>query len=179
MGDRVAVLAPLDRSDGSNPMQIGTPLDLYNEPDNVFVARFIGTPKMNLLEARVDEIRADDGSVMLLVGTTRFKIPDHYAVEDWSEPGSVILVGFRPEHLGDATDSRWQHTAKLSGTVEIVETLGSEIVVYMRCEGQLVSSKLTSLIKPPATGSVFEAQINLDYLHLFDPTTQKRLPYKS
>jgi multiple sugar transport system ATP-binding protein len=128
MGDRVAVLC-----DG-RLQQVATPEDLYVYPDNLFVATFIGSPAMNLLEGRLEP---DDTGLRLVIGDDhRFHLPDsapdrrptlHAAV------GRPIVVGIRPEILADATvgGSPWTESGPLSGMVELREALGSETILHL------------------------------------------------
>ncbi|ODT81357.1 MAG: ABC transporter ATP-binding protein [Pelagibacterium sp. SCN 64-44] len=106
MATRIAVL------NKGNLEQVGTPFELYNSPRNLFVASFIGSPKMNLLKG------AASGTAIDLPGLGQFPV----AVA----PGEVT-VGIRPEHLtiGDAGD------LSIEGTISLVEYLGSEIFLYV------------------------------------------------
>lgn len=97
-------------------MQIGTPRDLYERPENLFVAQFIGSPKMNVLPCEVI-----DGAVNL--GGAK-SIP---------APATSVKIGFRPEHLEITTRTK----SELSGTIEFVEYLGADIYLYVRTEGQI------------------------------------------
>jgi multiple sugar transport system ATP-binding protein len=129
MGDRVAVLR-----DG-HLQQIATPEDLYLYPDNLFVATFIGSPAMNLLEGRLE---AEDNRVSLVLGDDhRFPLPDtppdrrptlHAAVD------RPIVVGIRPEIIADAAvgGPPWRNSGRLSGLVELREALGSETVLHLQ-----------------------------------------------
>jgi lactose/L-arabinose transport system ATP-binding protein len=118
LADRIVVLR-----DG-NIEQVGTPLDLYNNPDNQFVAGFVGSPKMNFIPARIVE-RGEKGATIELAGErpTRLTQPLNGPVP---EPGSRVVVGVRPEHFGDAGKG----DADLSVKVDIVEHLGGTSFVY-------------------------------------------------
>ncbi|WP_246723455.1 sn-glycerol-3-phosphate ABC transporter ATP-binding protein UgpC [Rhizobium sp. ARZ01] len=94
--------------------QIGSPLDLYNNPDNVFVAGFIGSPRINLLEARAD------ARGLLTVGNCTFKP----AIEAKLPKGTKVIVGLRPEHF----DANGAGEAHLVMTVDVVENLGGTSV---------------------------------------------------
>jgi multiple sugar transport system ATP-binding protein len=103
--------------------QVGSPLELYNHPDNLFVAGFIGSPKMNFLP--VDIARAGDNGITV-------KLPDgaDYTVPvaaDGAAPGNKATLGVRPEHLvvGHAGDGR------VTGKAIAVEHLGGETWVYL------------------------------------------------
>ena len=100
--------------------QIGSPLELYDRPTNRFVASFIGSPSMNMLEGRVSR----DGGVFVDVGPVRLPVPDHAALID----GRAVVFGVRPEHLELSDDG-------LPVTVSVVEPTGSETHVVSRMGG--------------------------------------------
>jgi multiple sugar transport system ATP-binding protein len=103
--------------------QFGSPLELYHHPQNLFVAGFIGSPKMNLLEGEIADgtdnaisVRLADGASLVAAGG-----------RDGARPGEKVTVGMRPEHLleGGGGDSQ------LEGTVVAVEHLGGETYIYL------------------------------------------------
>jgi multiple sugar transport system ATP-binding protein len=113
MGDRVAVLRR------GQLQQIDAPQRLYEEPSNLFVASFIGSPAMNLLEAVVD-----GGSVR--IGETQLPVDTPAPLRTYE--GRRLAVGIRPEHLRVASGSR---SGGLRGTVLLSEALGSELLVHV------------------------------------------------
>lgn len=165
MGDRIAVL-----HDGEL-RQVGSPLDLYDTPANVFVAQFIGTPNMNVLKMTVSE----DGTQLVHPDIT---IP---APANWKEgiescKGKEVYVGIRPEHARDASEHDWTNTENLSGTVKIIETLGHEVVVHIALENE--SKEFIAKMdvhRTPKVGSKIELHVNTDKLHIFNGETQQRL----
>ena len=128
MGDRVAVL-----KDGYL-QQIGAPQHLYDEPNNVFVAAFIGSPSMNLY----DGVVTLDGDMSVLIGTQRVALaPEtlekHPALRSYD--GQQVVVGIRPEDFEDAaivTDA--PPDRRLKATVRLVEALGSELMVHLEID---------------------------------------------
>jgi ABC-type sugar transport system ATPase subunit len=108
LGDRIAVL-----SDGIL-QQIGKPQEVYDRPDNVFVAGFIGSPSMNLLRGRVDGSRLCAGALQL--------------AGDLELPDGDVIVGFRPEALVPVGESRPEPTFEV--LVDVVEPLGDEVLVH-------------------------------------------------
>jgi ABC-type sugar transport system ATPase subunit len=100
--------------------QVGTPLELYHTPRNTFVAGFIGSPKMNILEGRVVEL--EQGTVGVDTPSGRLAVavePEDLAV------GDTVQVGIRPEHMRIGAEGEG-----LSVVVEVVERLGDETMVY-------------------------------------------------
>jgi multiple sugar transport system ATP-binding protein len=125
MGDRVAVL------NAGQIEQCDTPRDLYDRPANLFVAAFIGSPSMNFFPALVE--RRDTGLVAV-VADIAIPLDPSILIDDFPAwVGRTITVGVRAESI-TATP---QHEAapQLSGTVEFVEELGSEVIVHTRVAG--------------------------------------------
>jgi multiple sugar transport system ATP-binding protein len=125
MGDRVAVMRK------GQLQQVAPPQELYDRPLNLFVGGFIGSPAMNLVEARLEE---HDGGIAAILGDTRLKLDEENVA---ARPGlrryagRSIVVGIRPEHLEDAelvTDAPADR--RLKGDVELREALGAELMVH-------------------------------------------------
>ena len=108
LADRIVVLR------GGNVEQVGAPIDLYQNPDNAFVAGFIGSPRMNFLSATVQP------SGRLAAGGIELDSPARVALE----PGKTLQLGVRPEHLDESSGYG------LEATVEFVEMLGSTSYVH-------------------------------------------------
>jgi len=152
MGDRVAVL-----KDGLL-MQVGTPRDPYDHPNNVFVAGFIGSPAMNLLELPVT-----DGGVKF--GDTVYPI-DRTAL---SHAEGKVTLGVRPEDLNLSERG-------LPVQVDVVEELGADAYIYGRTtdsEAQIIAR--TDGRRPPEKGSTIHFTPNQGHVHLFDTSSGDRL----
>jgi multiple sugar transport system ATP-binding protein len=133
MADRIVVL-----KDGL-VQQVDHPQEMYNKPDNVFVAGFIGSPAMNFLSARLEK---DNGGYVVTFGKTRMPLSREAvgeAKERGSEPdsyaGKEVIVGIRPEHMEDSeTEEAQNFEAAESSAMEIepqvIESMGSEKNVY-------------------------------------------------
>jgi multiple sugar transport system ATP-binding protein len=140
--------------------QIGSPLEVYDTPANVFVAGFIGSPSMNMLEAVV---RRGDGGLVAEVGQTRMPLAGHEALED----GREIILGVRPEHLV-------QTEGGLRGKIAVVEPTGSETHVIVRSE----SRELVAVVRErrdyrPGQDIILGADPAT--VHVFDRKTGKRI----
>ena len=130
MGDRVAVMAR------GLLQQVDTPQHLYDHPDNLFVATFIGSPQMNLVLGTVD-LGAGDAHVT--VGAHRFDLTDAVLAERpglRAHDGQDVVVGIRPESLEDASLSDGRLPSTIDVTVELLEGLGSEVVAHARLEAR-------------------------------------------
>jgi len=128
MGDRVTVMR-----DGTL-QQVDTPQTLYDNPDNVFVAAFIGSPAQNLYDATVGE-----GARSVKLGSQTVMLPDTVALKRpalRAFAGKDVVVGMRPEHLHAASPETTG--PKLVGDVELVEALGSELVVHFTIDAHRV-----------------------------------------
>ena len=126
MADRIVVLR------GGVIEQVGTPLELYRNPVNTFVAGFIGSPKMNLIGAIVGETEAN-GVRLALGGGAYLVVPARLDLR----PGQSITVGLRPEAV--ALDE----AGTMPGLVDVVEHLGGETLAYVNLgAGPLVTAKL-------------------------------------
>jgi multiple sugar transport system ATP-binding protein len=126
MGDRVAVMRK------GELQQVATPQELYDRPVNLFVAGFIGSPAMNLLEADV-EGTGDD--LTLALGSQRLKLGREAPRALAGYAGRRLIVGIRPEGLEDAAIDEHRDTQQaLEAQVELREALGSEIVLHLRID---------------------------------------------
>jgi multiple sugar transport system ATP-binding protein len=153
LASRIVVL------NGGRIEQIGAPLELYHRPANLFVAGFIGSPRMNFLPARV--IAADERSVLVSAAGAEIAIPrsDHkLAVSD------ALTLGIRPEHVGISDSSRG-----LAAEVVLVERLGGEALVHCRESGtdQQFIAKLDGSCQLSSRDPV-HMQIDGARCHLFD-----------
>jgi multiple sugar transport system ATP-binding protein len=135
--------------------QIGAPLDLYDAPDNLFVAGFIGSPAMNFVRGRV----ARNGSTAIVTpaGET-IPTPDVPGLDD----GREVILGMRPEHLTLAPDGRG-----FAAEVLVTEPTGSEVQVLARHgEDDVVAVFRERFLPEP--GEVIRLLPDLGHAHLFD-----------
>ena len=145
LADRIVVM------NGGRIEQIGTPLELYDNPSNEFVATFIGSPSMNLLAATLE-----NGRIML--GDHGFEGPDG---------SGEVRLGIRPEHLLLSEDG-------LPMEVKVVEPTGSETMVFLRHKGQDVTAVFRER-HDFSPGSVVKVAPDPSHIHCFDASTGKRL----
>ena len=125
MGDRVAVLRK------GELQQVGAPQILYDHPVNLFVAGFIGSPAMNLVQAK---LRRDDGAMTVEVGGFELNVPEAAVAERpdlRGYDGREIVLGIRPEDMEDASlVAEAAPGSRISAVVELVEALGSDVVIH-------------------------------------------------
>ena len=159
MGDRVAVL-----KDGIL-QQCDTPRNMYDNPKNVFVAGFIGSPAMNLFEVSVD-----GGSIQF--GTAKLPVPRETAAEA-DKSGHKVTIGVRPEDM-DLTDS--EHG--LQTTVNLVEELGADAYVFGTADLNGQEHDIIARVdgrKPPRKGETVAFAPKHGHVHLFSTATGERL----
>ncbi|PDT80233.1 sn-glycerol-3-phosphate ABC transporter ATP-binding protein UgpC [Sinorhizobium sp. BJ1] len=176
MGDRVAVMK------GGVLQQIDTPQNLYNRPDNVFVAAFIGSPSMNLYEAVLN-------GRTLTLGSNSFEIPERVFEYRPSLNGASnrqVIVGVRPEHMNDAEIR--PSSAEISAPVTLVEALGSESMVHLNIDAPWVDAgdpdavadigdekAAVARFSPKSTvraGDIARVAVDAEELHFFEPDTR-------
>jgi len=164
MGDRICVM-----KDGLI-MQVADPLTLYRQPENLFVAGFIGSPPMNLLKGKVE--KGDGGLIFKEAADENVvTIPLKGSIEAVASKvvGKPIVFGVRPEHLTE--ESKNGSTAPVSSTIDIAEPMGSESLVYMRAG----TGNLIARIHGEALyhmGQPITVYVNLDKVALFDAETE-------
>ena len=161
MGHRIAVL-----SDG-DLQQVGTPLELYETPANLFVARFIGTPPMNFVRGRL----ADDASTVA-VGDHVIPLTDALRAAAQNNQGREVLVGIRPEHLRG--ERRGEHELTIRMKVELLETLGHEVLAHGHMNDHEMVAKLDPH-NPVGLDAEADFYLETDQIHLFDADTELRL----
>jgi multiple sugar transport system ATP-binding protein len=163
MGTRIAVL-----KDGML-QQVGSPLEVYERPRNVFVATFIGTPPMNFIPGEVEP----GGAALRAAGFT-VPLPGALHAAASRAAGRRALAGVRPEHLHLADGDTPPGRHRLDMEVEMVELLGNEAVIHVRIGDILLVAKTESQ-RAPRSGSRIALDLEIDALHLFDEATEQRL----
>ncbi|SHG36015.1 multiple sugar transport system ATP-binding protein [Kaistia soli DSM 19436] len=154
MADKIVVLR------AGNIEQVGAPLDLYNTPRNLFVAGFIGSPKMNILAARVES--ADGAGAKLLAAGQAIALPRALRA---SGPGARVSVGARPEHLMIAPGSGIPFA---DVTVDLVEQLGGQTMIYATTAGGEAMTIAVDGQQKIALGTALTTHVDPARLHVFD-----------
>jgi multiple sugar transport system ATP-binding protein len=161
MGHRIAIIA-----DGAL-QQVGPPQDVYERPGNVFVAGFIGTPPMNMIEARV--VNEGDGLAVSLPGA-RVPLPKPLAIAVTARGLDQVVVGVRPEHLLLADNGF------VPATVTVVESLGHERNIACRLDDRTLVITRQDMDTPrPAVGENVRLTTEPEFLHVFDAHTGDRV----
>ncbi len=161
MGDRVAIMF------GGQLQQVGTPTEVYDQPRNLFVAGFIGSPAMNLFPCR------SDGNVLHVAGASDaagVALPISLRAQARfadAPQGRDLILGVRPEDLhvfGEPTPDA------LPAEAYVVEPLGSEKIISVRLAGHIVKAR-TPPTFPARVGETLHVRIDQTRAHLFDKET--------
>jgi multiple sugar transport system ATP-binding protein len=162
LGERIIVL-----KDG-NIMQIGSPMELYDHPQNLFVAGFIGSPPMNLLRGKLDSGNMFVGKN----GKGLMQLPEKVLSALKGHEGRDIYLGIRPENITEAARMDPSDSSVVHLTVTGIEHLGSEILLYGNLEDDTIIARLSpgSRLDP---GSSATLHFNLGNALFFDAETEE------
>jgi multiple sugar transport system ATP-binding protein len=161
MGDRIAVL------NEGKVLQVGTPDNIYNYPKDMFVAQFVGTPKINLLEAKIDNncLAVSEKDLVCTLSSRHQKALKNFKKKN-------IILGIRPEDIEITKEKKGKES--FGCRIHFKQSLGVEDILNLR-----VDSTMFRAISPPKikakVGETLHATINMERTHLFDPDTNKRI----
>jgi len=158
LADKVVVL------NGGRVEQVGSPLELYHHPDNLFVAGFLGTPKMGFLRGTLSQAEAGSCDV-LLEGGARITLP---IAAPGLVSGSPVTLGVRPEHLNVVSAGQ----GRLRVTADVSERLGSDTFCHVRSgSGEMLTVRVRGDFAP-GYGDALELDFDPAHCHLFDADGQ-------
>ena len=178
VGQRIALM-----NAGSIEM-LDTPGNIYHFPANVFCARFIGSPPMNIIE------KVPYNRESLVIGTSRVYLPEEWRAEVVDKhPDSTYTIGIRPEHLKlirtglgewerqdqDADPEGENASSLIRGQVRYIENYGNQAAVYVRPEGLAQDLVVMENGRPPREGELVSLKIDFRNFHLFSPEDGKSL----
>ncbi|MFK8076245.1 MAG: ABC transporter ATP-binding protein [Granulosicoccus sp.] len=160
LADRIVLL------NSGNIEQIGTPEEIYQNPESLFVAGFIGSPAMNLINATVRKTDAGWGATYggssIAISENTFQLAD----------GQEVVVGIRPSKL-DVSDTQIEGST-ISGFADFVEFHGDHILVGIKSDGELITAFIDSS-KRVDVGSLVHLTFDENHTHLFDKKTERSL----
>jgi multiple sugar transport system ATP-binding protein len=158
MGDRIVIL------NGGKIQQVDTPLNVYHDPANMFVAGFVG--QMNFLTGIIQDrqLQLGDGSLLPLPGNLK--------TDPQTFQGRGAVLGLRPEHILPGQSSEPGH--HVQATITRVEMLGSEQIVHLQLNGAILAAKWSSDIPAQENQSV-SIKLGLDKAFVFDGASEERL----
>ena len=169
MGDRICIM------NGGEVVQIGRPLEVYRQPANSFVARFLGNPPMNLLAARLER---DGTRHVVRVAGTVFEVSGHAPAALAPHVDRAVTLGVRPEDLYEAPPERGASRMQQVGArILAVEPLGAETLLMLSV-GDRGEELIARIGRDTALRHGDRARLWVDTaaMHLFDPATTKAIP---
>ncbi|NEW07843.1 sn-glycerol-3-phosphate ABC transporter ATP-binding protein UgpC [Paenibacillus sp. SYP-B3998] len=148
--------------------QIASPEELYNKPQNMFVAGFIGSPAMNFMDARIR-------SGMVYVEGAQFALPEQWAGKLAAYEDKEIVMGLRPEHIyGEDFTMNVSPTHQMTAVIQVIENLGSENLLYYKVGSRMVTAK----VHPETLAFVGQLKtfvLDLKKVNFFDRETEQRI----
>lgn len=170
MGDRIVVM-----KDGVI-QQVGSPLEIYNNPNNIFVAGFIGSPSMNFINA---VLRKDGERFLIDARTFQVEVPAEKA-KSIAKLGDYVnkevIFGIRPEDIEDAAfvESSLKNNNVVTASIDVTEPMGAEVYAYFSSGANSFVARLD-----PATqahdGGKLDVVFNMKKMQLFDPATEQAI----
>lgn len=170
MGDRIVVM------NNGVVQQTDTPLTLYNQPANLFVAGFLGSPPMNFVNGTLKQERDSFLFSEIQGGTIEVSLPTQERPGAREFVGRPMLLGIRPEDIelaqfGQSDGSTWSFPA----IVDIVEPMGAETNLYLQTGAHTVVCRSQRALDHREAGHRLQFEMNLKKAHLFEPASGKRI----
>ncbi|MBT2583912.1 sn-glycerol-3-phosphate ABC transporter ATP-binding protein UgpC [Planococcus sp. ISL-109] len=150
--------------------QVGSPKEVYDEPDNIFVGGFIGSPAMNFLNGRLEGNQFIMGEVSVLVPEGKLKM---LRAQDYD--GKEVVLGIRPEDIHDEPVfiDHSPHT-KIRADIEVAELMGAEIVLYSAVDNQNFVARVDARFSVQA-GETIDMAFDMNKVHFFDKDSELRI----
>lgn len=162
LGERIIVM------NEGEIQQIAVPEELYEQPNNMFVAGFIGSPPMNFIKARLE-------GNQLYTASYTFTVPQHLLPRYANYQGKEVVFGIRPEDIAAVHLLNSEPGINVvQPTLKVVEHLGAELLLYFNIGDEQVTSRVSADAKVKGLTQV-KLYFNLDKMQLFDPETQERI----
>lgn len=167
MGDRICVL------NKGKVMQVDTPMNIYNFPVNKFVAGFIGSPAMNIVEG---ELLKKNEDILVKLDNDVYLVLDKEKAEKVKDNvGEKIWFGIRPENI-KVSDNNKIEKNRIQGTVSVVENMGNEVYIYFKIgKKEFTARTSTDVIKNISFGKKLLFDFNMLNIHIFHYKTEKNI----
>jgi multiple sugar transport system ATP-binding protein len=168
MGDRIAVMSM------GVLQQLDTPQNLYDNPNNKFVAGFMGSPSMNFIDVTLE---GADGRLYATSPGFRMLVPEIKARELGNYVGKQVTMGIRPEHIVEASrvpSGAVPQESFIPVTVDVVELLGNEIFVYLTTRNSTITARMDPDIHLER-GQEINIALEPSKLHFFDTQTEQTI----
>lgn len=167
MGDRICVL------NKGKVMQVDTPMNIYNFPVNKFVAGFIGSPAMNIVEG---ELLKKNEDILVKLDNDVYLVLDKEKAEKVKDNiGEKIWFGIRPENIKVSNNNKIEKN-RIQGTVSVVENMGNEVYIYFKIGKKEFTARTSSdVIKNISFGKKLLFDFNMLNIHIFHYKTEKNI----
>jgi multiple sugar transport system ATP-binding protein len=153
--------------------QTGAPLSVYGQPSNHFVAGFIGSPAMNFIKAT---LVPEDGACFIDAGGFRVRAPEAFRSRLETYAGGLVIFGGRPEDIAAHDPAAGEGNGNtVTARADVVETLGSEIFVYLNCGAHNVVARMETPDRPLTVGQILEVDLKMVKTHIFDRETSRTI----
>jgi multiple sugar transport system ATP-binding protein len=152
--------------------QVDSPQNLYDRPNNLFVAGFIGSPAMNFFPAK---LRKDNGKLMVDASTFAVSIPSENAKTYQAHEGKNVIFGIRPEDIHDPKFTPPNvHTENVESQVDVTELMGNEIFLHMLSGENSFVARVDPRSKMQV-GEKVQIAFDMDNVHIFDAETEEAI----
>jgi multiple sugar transport system ATP-binding protein len=170
MGDRIVVM------NNGVVQQNDAPLVLYNEPVNLFVAGFLGSPPMNFVNGKIKQDRDALVFSEMEGGTLEVRFPASERPGAKEFAGKDVIMGIRPEDLEVAQFAKPENNgASFPAIIDIVEPMGAETNLYLQTGAHTLVCRSQGSFDHREAGHRLQFQMNVKKVHLFDPTSTSRI----
>ncbi|QHJ69172.1 ABC transporter ATP-binding protein [Planococcus halotolerans] len=150
--------------------QVGSPKEVYDEPDNMFVGGFIGSPAMNFLRGRLEGSQFVMGDIKVLIPEGKLKM-----LREQGYDGKELVLGIRPEDIHDEpVFLDYSPDTKIRAAIEVAELMGSEIILYSVVDNQDFVARVDSRFSVEA-GQTIDMAFDMNKVHFFDKDSELRI----
>jgi len=161
MGDRIVIM------NNGEIQQVGAPMEVYDQPINMFVAGFIGSPAMNFFQGK---LTAQNSDLFVDLGKFTVKLPKSQINRFGNHANQRVVFGIRPENISDREEAGEHQQERVPAKVNVVEPLGSEVIVELSAGDHTFVGRLdpTTTARPMHEMAVY---FDMGRFHLFDAET--------
>lgn len=147
--------------------QVGSPKEVYDNPKNIFVGGFIGSPAMNFLQGRIEGDSFQTGNIAIKVPSARLKL-----LKEKGYDGEELILGIRPEDVHDELAFiEASPGTKITVQVDVAELMGAETILYTTIDGQELIARIDSRTTV-ASGDSIDLALDMNKVHFFDKETE-------
>ncbi|HBE87584.1 MAG TPA: glycerol-3-phosphate ABC transporter ATP-binding protein [Elusimicrobia bacterium] len=151
--------------------QVGTPIEVYRKPDNLFVAGFIGSPTMNFIEGT---LRVEKGHVRFVSPSLSLDLPASLLAPEGSHEGREAVIGVRPDDVFAGREAGRNCSQKVDAVLEVSELLGHRENLYLKVGDLRVLATVEAFFNQ-SPGSTVPVCFNFENMHVFDKASQRRI----